>query len=354
MTRTLVILLVVSATLGFVQTAHAVPVVANYNLDFSSPTENFWGPGKSAASFSYDQLILGNTTLGMRFQTGASLGTVSSNYNGAISVAYDNQVQQGMVNLNLGFQGDTSGGHFATAFGAFAKVTAYFPVIGGVTVTNPDYSLHTTSTYTPSPPDAPADSDSFTPASSAIGPDLPGGTAQAGIDYDIVQNSTHTINAVGGKIVATHEGGAEQRSAFFSLAAMDTVSLDLDLPGSWDVQLMDLSVDNVFSTTLSLAFVPFVQYILGVNCGDPATDADNNADFPFFGCIGDGRLDSTVASFVFARNNPFALDMRTNQLASFQIEVTAAPAPTVPEPATLALLGAAVGGIAFFRRRKLC
>ena len=43
----------------------------------------------------------------------------------------------GPTNLSIGFQGDTNGGSFDTSFGAFVDVTAFFPLIGGVTITNP-------------------------------------------------------------------------------------------------------------------------------------------------------------------------------------------------------------------------
>ena len=95
---------------SFAATAHAIPMTTSYNVDFSSPTQSLWGPGQSSANFGINQMILGNTTFGMRFQAGASSGTVKSNYNGAISVGYDNQVEQGPVNLSLGFLGDSNGG----------------------------------------------------------------------------------------------------------------------------------------------------------------------------------------------------------------------------------------------------
>ena len=199
----------VVAGVGLITGVHAVPMTANYNVDFSSPSESFWGPGQSSADFGYNQMILGNTTFGMRFQTGASTGTVSSKYNGGITVGYDSQAQQGPVNLSLGF-GDSNGASFNTLLGAFVKVTAYFPGIGGVTVTNPNYSLATSSSYTPFP-DSRSDSDSFTPASTTIGPDIGVGSAQAGIDYDIVQNSNHTVSSLNGTVIATHQGDGQVR-----------------------------------------------------------------------------------------------------------------------------------------------
>jgi hypothetical protein len=323
-------------------------MTTSYNLDFSSPTESFWGPGQSAASFGYNRLILGNTSFGMRFETGASTGTVKSNYNGQVSVGYDNQVQQGPVNLSLGFLGNSNGGHFDTLLGAFVKVTAYFPVIGGVTVTNPNYSLATNRTYTPSPPDSFSDSDSFTPASTTIGPDIGVGSAQAGIDYDIVQNATHTISALNGVVLATHMASGQTRSDMFSFGATDTISLDLDLPGLWDVELMDLSLDNLFSTDFDLAFVPFIQYTLGLGCGDPGANSDNGLL-----CGGDGRLDSTLASVDLFSNTPFPLAMTSSSpLSRFQITVADEPGPTIPEPTTVSLLSLGLLGMGMMARRR--
>ena len=331
--------------------AQAAPVTQNYDLNFSSPSQAFWGPGQSAANFAFNQLILGSTSFGMRFETGASTGTVSSNYNGAMSVAYNDSAAAGLVPLTIGYQGDPNGGHFQTFLGAFVRVTAYFPVIGGVIVTNPNYSISTDSTYTPSPADTAADSGSFTPASTTIGPDIGVGSAQAGIDYDIVQNSTHTISALNGIARATHTTTGEVRTVGFSLGASDDVLLNLDVPGIWEIQLANLSLANLFSTDFDLAFVPFIQYTLGVNCGDPGTDSDNNAAFPFTGCISDGRLDTTLARVDLFSNTPFALALASaDQLSSFQITVESVS--SVPEPGTLALVGIALAGLALPRRRK--
>jgi hypothetical protein len=330
--------------------AHTPAIAASivYDVNFSSPTESFWGPGESAASFGFDQFILGNSSFGMRFQTGASTGTVSSHYNGALSLSYNALALPGLVPLTLSYQGDASGGQFDTLLGAFVKVTAYFPVIGDVTVTNPNYSLDTTRTYTPSPPDAASDSDSFTPASSAIGPDIGVGSAQAGIDYDIVQNSTHTITALTGTAIATNQTSGAQRSAQFSLGSSLNLFLNLDEPGVWDVQLTSLSLDNVFATNFDLAFVPFIQYTLGIGCGD-AGDNDDNGPF----CGGDGRLDRTLTHIDLFSNTPFALNLTSsNLLPSFQITVDAQAAAAVPEPGTFGALGVGLLALSLAARRR--
>ncbi len=48
--------------------AYAVPMIVDYNVDFFSPIQSFWGPGQSAANFSYNQVIVGNSTLGVRIE----------------------------------------------------------------------------------------------------------------------------------------------------------------------------------------------------------------------------------------------------------------------------------------------
>ncbi len=327
--------------------AFAGPMLQNYNVDFSSPTQAFWGPGQSAANFGINQMILGNTTFGMRFQAGASTGTVSANYDGVVSVAYDDLAAPGLVPLSIGYQGDASGGHFQTALGAFVNVTAYFPIIGGVTLTNPNYSLNTARTYTPSPPDSQSDNDAFTPAATVIGPDIGVGSAQAGIDYDIVQHATHTVSGLKGLAVATNQTSGAVRSTSFFLDALDDISLNLDEEGIWDIKLTNLSLDNLFSTDFDLAFVPFIQYTLGLGCGNAGTDSDNG---PL--CGGDGRLDTTLASIDLFSNTPFALALTSsNVLSTFQITVTDEQVIAAPEPGTLALFGIG-GGFAFWQRRR--
>jgi hypothetical protein len=327
---------------SFAGAAHALPVSSTFNLDFNAPSQSFWGPNPSSAGFDYDKFILGNSSFGIRFETGASTGTVSARYNGALTVGYDNQVQAGSVGLSLGFQGDPNGGQFSTSLGAFAKATAYFPVIGAVTITNPNYSLATSRTYTPSPPDSLSDSDSFAPAAAAIGPDIGVGSAQAGIDFSIVQNATHSIGAINGLVQATRQGGGEIRSALFSLDATDSILLDLDLVGTWDVQVLNLSLDNTFSTDFDLAFDPFIQYTLGAGCGDAGTNSDNG-----FFCVDDGRLDTRLASVDLFSNDAFALAMNTStSLSTFQIAV-------VPEPESYALFLAGIGLTGWITRRRL-
>lgn len=335
------ILIAIAVGTSFAGAAHALPVSSTFNLDFNAPTQNFWGPNPTSAGFDYDKFILGNSSFGIRFETAASTGTVSARYNGALTVGYDNQVQAGLTGINLGFQGDPNGGQFSTSLGAFAKATAYFPVIGAQTITNPNYSLSTSRTYTPSPPDSLSDSDSFAPAAAAIGPNIGVGSAQAGIDFSIVQNSTHSIGAVNGLVRATRQGGGEMRTATFSLDAADSILLNLDLVGIWDVQVLNLSLNNTFSTDFDLAFDPFIQYTLGVGCGDAGTNSDNGIL-----CGGDGRLDTRLTSVDLFSNTPFALAMNTSSnLSTFQIAV-------VPEPQTYALFLAGLGLTGWMARRR--
>lgn len=173
---------------------------------------------------------------------------------------------------------------------------------------NPSYSLTSSKTYTPSPPDANSDCDFFAPASATIGPDICVGAARTGIDYSIVRHSTHSIGALSGLVRATHQGTGATRFDSFS-------------------------------------FAPFMQYYLGLNRGDAGSDSDNG-----FGCVSDGRLDTSLATVNLFSNTPFALAMASsNTLSSFQIAV-AAP---VPEPQSFAFLLAGLGltGLVVRRRR---
>ena len=337
-----------AAPLWAISPVFASPLTQNYTVDFSSPTQSFWGPGQSSASFNYNQLVLGNTSFGLRFQTGASTGTVNANYNGSVSVSYNNAAGEGNVPLTIGYSGASNGGNFQTALGAFVDVTAYFPIIGGVTITNPGYYLNTGATITPSPPDAPHGTDPFTPAATAIGPDLPPiGSGQAGINYNIVQNSTLDINALTGIATATNETSGHMRTAAFSLGSLDTINLNLNEPGVWDVGLSNLGLSNLFSTNFSLALQPFVEYTIGPNCKSPYTNSDNG-----LGCVSDGGLAKTIASFQFYHNNPFALAFGTSYTpTTFQIDV-AAPTNPVPEPSTVSLLGFGLGGLVLLRWRR--
>ncbi len=348
-----------ATAIGLATGANATPVSVTYDADFSSPLESFWGPGNSAASFGYDAMLFGNTTFGMRFTTGASSGTVSSYYRGSISVDYDDVANVGPVDVHIGYQGDSSGGHFQTALGAFARTTVYFPnPVPDGNIVDLNYSLQTARTYTPSPPDSVADSDSFTPASTAFGPVVPVlGAANAGIDYDIVQNATHAITGLNGTLRATNLRTGAQTTSLFSLGSLDAVSLDLSDWGAWQVDLTGLSLANIFSTDFDLDLVAFAQYRLGDNCGDLGTDADNNASFPFFGCIADGRLDTILATVDLFTNTPFGLALTSsNVFPAFSIDVARpidpTPGVTVPEPATLSLFGAGLVGFGLARRRR--
>jgi PEP-CTERM motif len=335
---------VTAALLAMGDPALATPVTSSYGLGFSSPTQAIWGPGQSAADFSYSHQILGNTTFGMHFATGASSGTVSANYNGSVSVGYDNTATAGNVPLSLSYTGAASGGSFNTALGAYVTLTAYLPLVGGFNVYAPGYTLTPGATFTPAPPDSHSGHDATTLAATGVGPNVFIGSAQIGLNYNVGETAALAVSALNGTATAKNETTGDTRSAPFSLGGTTNIDLNLDEAGIWDVSLSSFSLSNLFSTTFLLELEPFIEYTIG-GCNDPSTTAD---DIYFAGidtCAGQGELSKTIASFPFYSNNPFGLAFApTNTLPSFQIDVAAAPIG-VPEPSSLPLTLSGLAGI---------
>lgn len=337
--------------------ATAAPLVVNYDVNFSSPEQSLWGPGGGQNGWDFDQYILGNSTFGIRFETWANTGSVSSRYNGGLRVSVDDAATVGLVPLKIDYLGDPNGGNFSTAVGLHVRATAAFPSpIPDFTIFDLPYGLDAGATYLPSPPDSTNATDQVTGARAGVGPVVPVvGGAQIGLDFTIRESATHTISALTGLAVATHETTGIQRIVPFSLGSTQTLQLNLDEVGAWNVVLQNLALTNSFSASFSLSLDPFAEYWLGVGCGDTGTDSDN-----FFTCGGDGRIDRSLFSIPLINNTPYGLALTSsNVLQSFQINVSDVTGPppvdaTVPEPATLVLVGSglvAAGWRARQRRR---
>lgn len=79
-------------------------------LDFKAPTQSFWGPGGSSASFDYSGSVgwtvpVVGTHISAGYSVGASSGTVSGEYAGQMSVVYQPQLASpGATTLQLYYQ----------------------------------------------------------------------------------------------------------------------------------------------------------------------------------------------------------------------------------------------------------
>ena len=111
----------------------------------------------------------------------------------------------------------------------------------------------------------------------------------------------------------------------------------------------DLRLFGTYSSLFSLDILPFIGGGVGVFCGDPF-DADDN-----FGCaVENGVKANSFIGFDLFRSPEVALGFnRLSRVSGFSIEVTAAPVVNgVPEPASLALLGGGLLGVAGGVRRR--
>ncbi|MBL8470371.1 MAG: hypothetical protein KF778_12805 [Rhodocyclaceae bacterium] len=315
--------------MGALEQAGATVTTQSLDANFVSAPASFFGPDKGGTYFSFRNL-LGDTNFGLQFNLEASSGTVQSSYRGRVAVSYDNEIilGSGPANLSLSYQGKPGGANFYTVLGADAFVTAFLPIAGALPISTPTVGLIGFKQYTPSPPNATTTTAQTPHVTVAVGPNIGVGGAQAGIDFNLSQFSKHVVSGMSGTILATHVGDGQTRTGSFSLAGPVTVPLDLDLTGTWDIQLTNISLANLFNTQISLNFSAFAYYYLGINCGDPGSDLDNG-----FGCIDDAEISTSRTGFTLFNSRRFALDMLLQTaLPSFQVNVVAPDEPPVGPP----------------------
>ncbi|MEM9499659.1 MAG: VPLPA-CTERM sorting domain-containing protein [Pseudomonadota bacterium] len=183
-----------------------------------------------------------------------------------------------------------------------------------------------------------------------------GVSAKYTAEYGFILESAFELSGLTGTLVATNQDSGSVRSVDFFLVddALD-LNLDLSEKGIWDLELVNLGIDNRIISTLTLALrqgpgfgIEFpLADLFGEGCGDPLRDDDNgtlcafDAGVEFF----DTRLlyEDAVSSSVFTQN------LDTTQFGSITVSDPIAP---VPLPAGFPLYLAALGGLAFVRRQR--
>lgn len=334
----------------------AQAAIAQQSLSFSSASQSIWGSGGSGA-FGGSDYVLGDYNFGVSYDARASSGTVRSSLGGQLAANFQSQIdfdQRSAVQVGFDFFGNAGGGSFHTDLGASVSVTAHLktsllgiPINWHPTLMDHDYRLDIDKGFTPALAQKTTGSDAFTPASVGVG--LPtygiGLAGGAGVDLDIRQSAQLNVDGLSGVVAARHRDSGDVVTQALSLsnASEKFLSFDLARAGVWDFSYLDLSVANRFTTQFALDILAYVEYGVGIYCGDLGTDDDN------FSCT-DDRLRANLAGINLFKSPELNLAYGAlNTGTAFSLEVMAAP---VPEPGTLFMMLAGAGAL-LTRRRAL-
>lgn len=348
-------LAVAIATIALIQAPPAVAGVVLDTLNFASGTQSIWGSGGSA-SFGGSGYLIGSNRLGVSYDAGASTGTVRSSVSGQLKANFADEIRLGSAtSIGFDFFGNPLGGRLVGSLGAGIEVKAHLnttlvgvPVGWNPTLMDLGYRLDIDETFTGAVPKTVRGSDAFTPASVGIG--LPtfgiGLGGGAGVDLDIQQTAELILNSLTGRIDARHRDTGTVVSRLLSITspAEQFLDFDLGLTGEWDFSYGGLTLGNQYSTQFALNALPYIEYGVGVYCGDLGDDDDNIL------CT-DEKLRRRVAGIDLFSSADITIDYGALDFArAFTINVLDLPTG-VPEPGTLWMALAGTGWLVVRRRR---
>ena len=308
-------------------TLYADPTTYSTQLDFSAPSQSFWGPGKSFTDFSKTGSTGGNIRID--YSTRASTGTVDAKFGGVLSVAYENSPYgRGVEHLDMDLAGGPDG-YIDTYLGAFLDVDWFVDLdlllfkvheSGTFISTELAFAIHK---------DLPP---AFGAASTGIdgfetGGLLPLVLVEASLGVDLRQSAVFAAHSIEGTLEYQHRDSGFTEVAPFSIGSGPiTLPVNLSRFGYWDFTFKDISLDNSFLTRFDLTLSPSID-VIGLPPWERTYDIDifNSGVFPLeFDQIGELE--------------PFSVYVRDPAI--------------VPAPSALLLGSIGVGIVGWLRRRR--
>jgi hypothetical protein len=310
-------------------TLYADPTTYSKWLDFSAPSQSFWGPGGTFKDFSKSGSTGGS--IGIDYSTRASTGTVEAKFPGDLSVAYENSPYgTGVEYLDMHFAGGPGGGYIDTYLGAFLNVDWFvdldlvlFEVHESGRFLRQSLAFRIREDFTPTFGVTSTGIDGF-----ETGGLLPLVLVEASLGVDFEQIAGFVAHSIEGTLEYQHRDSGFTEQAPFSIGSGPiTLPVNLSRFGYWDFTFKDISLGNSFLTRFDLTLSPSIDV------------------FTFH------VWDDTFGGIDIFNSGIFPLEFdQIGELEPFSVYVRV---PPIPAPSAVLLGSIGVGLIGWLRRRRV-